>query len=166
MRSRLGTSSVHRRQTYGLAYRAWSMAGQQNEEPPREKVLGELIRAQREAAKLSLRDLAALTNVSNPYLSQIERGLHEPSVRVVRSIADALGLSAEDLLANAGLLGDDAGGRGVTPTVEQAINADKRLTEEQRQALIGVYRSYLDANAAVGPSGRRRRRPDPGVSAR
>jgi transcriptional regulator with XRE-family HTH domain len=126
--------------------------------PRREAVLGELIRAQREAARLSLRDLAALTSVSNPYLSQIERGLHEPSVRVLRSIADALGLSAEALLASAGLLGD-AAARPTPPTVEQAIGADERLTEEQRRALISVYRSYLDANAAAGPAGRSSRRP-------
>jgi transcriptional regulator with XRE-family HTH domain len=115
--------------------------------PRRETVLGSLIRAQREAARLSLRDLAALTNVSNPYLSQIERGLHEPSVRVLRSIADALGLSAEELLASAGLLGDDDEGRAARPTVEQAIEADEQLTDEQRQALLGVYRSYLEVNA-------------------
>jgi len=129
--------------------------------PRRETVLGELIRAQREAAKLSLRDLAALTNVSNPYLSQIERGLHEPSVRVLRSIADALGLSAETLLASAGLVGDDgsAAARPVAPpTVEQAIESDERLTREQRRALVGVYRSYLDANASSAPANRRRRR--------
>jgi transcriptional regulator with XRE-family HTH domain len=130
--------------------------------PRRETVLGELIRAQREAAKLSLRDLAALTNVSNPYLSQIERGLHEPSVRVLRSIADALGLSAETLLTSAGLLDDDDGSvaaRPVAPpTVEQAIESDERLTREQRRALIGVYRSYLDANASSAPANRRRRR--------
>ena len=126
--------------------------------PAREKVLGELIRAQREAARLSLRDLSALTDVSNPYLSQIERGLHEPSVRVLRSIADALGMSAEVLLASAGLLGDDAAARAATPTVETAIGADERLTDEQRQALIGVYRSYLDANAAPGGRGEPRAR--------
>jgi transcriptional regulator with XRE-family HTH domain len=116
--------------------------------PRREMVLGSLIRAQREAARLSLRDLSALTNVSNPYLSQIERGLHEPSVRVLRSIADALGLSAEDLLASAGLLDDD-GSRAGRATVEEAIRADELLTDEQRQALLGVYRSYVESNAAA-----------------
>jgi transcriptional regulator with XRE-family HTH domain len=129
--------------------------------PRREKVLGELIRAQREAARLSLRDLAALTNVSNPYLSQIERGLHEPSVRVLRSIADALGMSAEALLASAGLLGED-GARSPGSTVEAAIEADERLTPEQRASLVSVYRSYLAANGAEGapaPTGRRGRRP-------
>ena len=127
------------------------------EEPRRERVLGELIRAQREAARLSLRDLAAMTNVSNPYLSQIERGLHEPSVRVLRSIADALGLSAETLLASAGLIGDEPD--EPVPTVEAAIEADDKLTPEQQQALIGVYRSYLAANEASPSVGRNRRRP-------
>ena len=130
------------------------------DEAKRESVLGELIRAQREAARLTLRDLAALTNVSNPYLSQIERGLHEPSVRVLRSIADALGMSAEALLASAGLLGDDAPARAGAPDVETAIAADDRLSDEQRQALIGVYRSYLDANAAARPARQSAARPD------
>ena len=126
--------------------------------PKRETVLGELIRAQREAARLSLRDLAALTNVSNPYLSQIERGLHEPSVRVLRSIAEALGMSAEALLASAGLLGEEAAARAAMPAVEAAIAADEQLTDEQRQALIGVYRSYLEANTSAGPAQRSSRR--------
>lgn len=129
------------------------------DEPRRERVLGELIRAQREAARLSLRDLAAMTNVSNPYLSQIERGLHEPSVRVLRSIADALGLSAETLLASAGLLGDEPVHEAPVTTVEAAIAADDRLTPEQQHALIGVYRSYLEANEAKQSTGRTRRRP-------
>src|SRR5262245_36506952 len=71
--------------------------------------LGEFIRAQRQLAQLSLRELAARTNVSNPYLSQIERGLHEPSVRVLKAIANALNVSAETLLQQAGLLEDDDG---------------------------------------------------------
>src|SRR5437763_9299616 len=69
--------------------------------------LGDFIRSQRKLAHLSLRDLAERTDVSNPYLSQIERGLHEPSVRVLRSIARALNVSAETLLAQAGLLNDE-----------------------------------------------------------
>ena len=67
------------------------------------QALGELIRAQRQQAELTLRELAARTNVSNPYLSQIDRGLHEPSVRVLKAIAGALNLSAETLLVQAGL---------------------------------------------------------------
>jgi transcriptional regulator with XRE-family HTH domain len=103
-----------------------------------------------------LRDLAALTNVSNPYLSQIERGLHEPSVRVLRQIADALGLSAEALLTSAGLLDEEP--RSTSSSVEQAIEADERLTAEQRSSLVSVYRSYLAANGEEVPAPARRRR--------
>jgi hypothetical protein len=71
-------------------------------------------------------------------------------------------MSAEALLASAGLLGDEAAARPAPPTVEEAIEADGRLTDEQRQALIGVYRSYLDANASARPSGRTTRRPASG----
>src|SRR5205814_8873791 len=88
--------------------------------------LGELIRSQRRLANLSLRELAERTNVSNPYLSQIERGMHEPSVRVLRSIARALNLSAETLLAQAGLLeGATAPTDGAEPApdTEAAIRA-------------------------------------------
>jgi transcriptional regulator with XRE-family HTH domain len=113
--------------------------------------MGQFIRAQREMAQLSLRDLAARTNVSNPYLSQIERGLHEPSVRVLKAIAAALNLSAETLLQQAGLLeddGEDAGRRGrpAKRSTEAAIRADPDLTPEQKQALLAVYRSYVADN--------------------
>ena len=114
------------------------------------EALGNFIRSQRKLAQLSLRELAERTNVSNPYLSQIERGLHEPSVRVLRSIARALNVSAETLLAQAGLLEDDGGGDEVTtpsaPSTEAAIRADADLTDPQKEALLGVYRSYLAAN--------------------
>ena len=109
------------------------------------EALGELIRSQRQLAHLSLRDLADLTQVSNAYLSQIERGLHEPSVRVIRSIADALQLSAETLLARAGLVSDEQEA-GDAPSAEAAIRADPRLSDAQKTALLGVYRSYLAAN--------------------
>jgi transcriptional regulator with XRE-family HTH domain len=108
--------------------------------------LGSFIRAQRKLANLSLRQAAALANVSNPYLSQIERGLHEPSVRVLRSIAKALNLSAETLLGSAGLLADDAPVASVGSDTEAAIKADPVLTDEQKQALLSVYRSYRMAN--------------------
>ena len=113
------------------------------EDDPR-RVLGGFIRAQRQIANLSLRKLSALTEISNPYLSQVERGLHEPSIRVLKSIADALNVSAEILFEQAGLIsgtekwGDDA--------TESAIRADQRLTEAQRHALLGVYRSYVETN--------------------
>jgi len=103
-------------------------------------LLGNFIRAQRQMANLSLRQLSALAEVSNPYLSQIERGLHEPSVRVLKSIAEALNLSAETLLEQAGLLSENEQGDEAT---ERAIRADRRLTEAQRRALLSVYRSYI-----------------------
>jgi transcriptional regulator with XRE-family HTH domain len=111
------------------------------------KALGDYIRQQRQLANLSLRDLAARTNVSNPYLSQIERGLHEPSVRVLRAISTALNVSAETLLSQAGLLeGRSADDAHATLATEDAIRNDDALTVEQKQALLAVYRSYVDAN--------------------
>ena len=114
------------------------------------EALGELIRSQRKLAKLSLRDLAARTHVSNPYLSQLERGLHEPSVRVLTSIARALNMSAETLLAQAGIVSDDRADDSGSPTIptEDAIRADPRLTGDQKEALLAVYRSYVEANRA------------------
>ena len=107
-------------------------------------MLGAFIRAQRQMANLSLRQLSALTEVSNPYLSQVERGLHEPSVRVLKSIADALNVSAETLFEHAGLIsGTELLDHEAT---EAAIRADRRLTEAQRRALLSVYRSYVEAN--------------------
>jgi transcriptional regulator with XRE-family HTH domain len=112
------------------------------------RALGDFIKAQRTMAELSLRELAARTNVSNPYLSQIERGLHEPSVRVLKAIAAALNMSAESLLKQAGLLEEDGGVGDESPTTEKAIAADNALKSEQRTALLAVYRSYLEANEA------------------
>ncbi len=92
-----------------------------------------------------MRELAARTNVSNPYLSQIERGLHEPSVRVLKAIAGALNLSAESLLQQAGILdASDPHAAPTPPTVEDAVRADPRLTRDQREALLSVYRSFVD----------------------
>jgi len=114
------------------------------------KALGAFIRSQRKLANLSLRQLADLTTLSNPYLSQIERGLHQPSVRVLKLLSGALNVSAETLLAQAGLL-DPAkpGARGAAgdepaaASVESAISADERLADEQKAALLAVYRSML-----------------------
>jgi transcriptional regulator with XRE-family HTH domain len=113
------------------------------------RMLGDFIRAQRQMANLSLRQLSALTEVSNPYLSQVERGLHEPSVRVLRSIANALNVSAETLLEQAGLFSDTE--KVDDDATEGAIRADRRLTESQRRALLSVYRSYVEANAEEQP---------------
>jgi transcriptional regulator with XRE-family HTH domain len=116
------------------------------DEAPR-NLLGGFIRAQRQLANLSLRQLSALTEVSNPYLSQVERGLHEPSLHVLRSIADALNLSTESLLEHAGLI-DHAGATDEPSATDRAIRADRQLTEDQRTALLAVYRSYLEANGS------------------
>jgi transcriptional regulator with XRE-family HTH domain len=106
------------------------------------KAVGEFIRSQRRLADLSLRQMASLAKVSNPYLSQIERGIHKPSAEVLKGIADALQISAETLYARAGLLDDSDGKVAETPTVEQAIRMDAGLTTEQKKALIRVYRSF------------------------
>ena len=107
--------------------------------------LGRVIREQRTHAEMSLRDLARRTNVSNPYLSQLERGLHEPSVRVLKAIATALNMSAEALMVQAGLL-DGHDEEHEVPTVVDAVRTDPRLTDDQKQALLAVYRSYVQAN--------------------
>jgi transcriptional regulator with XRE-family HTH domain len=111
--------------------------------------LGAFIRAQRRLANLSLRQMADLAHVSNPYLSQLERGLHEPSVRVLQAIARSLNLSADALLAQAGLADDDEPAPESVST-EVAIRRDPDLTDDQKQALLAVYRSYRDTNAASG----------------
>jgi len=127
--------------------------GQRDAWEARREALGAFIRQQRKQANLSLRQLAEKTSLSNPYLSQIERGLHQPSVRVLKAISDALNLSAETLLAQAGLIDAIAGGKAAeqgegadqaaVPGTEQAIRADERLSEDQKSALIAVYRSML-----------------------
>ncbi len=120
------------------------------------EALGELIRRQRQQAELTLRDLAERANVSNPYLSQIERGLHEPSVRVLKAIAGALNLSAESLLVQAGVLeGRDADAPAPTVTVEGAVHADPRLNADQRAALMSVYRSFVEDEAPRKPARKR-----------
>jgi transcriptional regulator with XRE-family HTH domain len=107
--------------------------------------LGEFLRAQRRQANLSLRELAAMTQLSNAYLSQLERGLHEPSVRVLRSLSAALDVSVESLLGQAGLFEEE----GATPpppapgATEAAILGDPRLNEDQKQALLAVYRTLV-----------------------
>jgi transcriptional regulator with XRE-family HTH domain len=102
--------------------------------------LGEFIKTQREIASMSVRRLAELAGVSNPYLSQIERGLRKPSADILQQLAKALQISAETLYERAGLLDPDAGPRG---GVIDAIAADPRLSPEQRQALLNVYESFV-----------------------
>lgn len=112
--------------------------------------LGEFIRAQRRLAELSQRELAKIADVSDGYVSQLERGMHEPTVRVLRAIAAALDIRVNTMMRYAGWLedsklqdsNDDDGHR-----VEAAIRADQRLDMQQKQALLSVYRSFVEAGA-------------------
>jgi len=106
--------------------------------------LGEFIRMQRRLSQLSLRQLADLADVSKAYLSQLERGLYQPSAQVLKNLARALELSAEELYRRAGLL-DENGGPAATPSVEEAIRLDELLTPDQKEALISVYRGFASA---------------------
>lgn len=104
--------------------------------------LGEFIKAQRELANLSLRQLSDLAKVSNPYLSQVERGLYKPSADVLKNIAEALHVSAETMFAQAGFL--DPESRDAHPSgVIDAVRLDPTLTSEQKESLISHYKSYL-----------------------
>jgi transcriptional regulator with XRE-family HTH domain len=107
--------------------------------------IGEYIRQQRDGAQISLRQLAKLAGVSNPYLSQIERGLRKPSAEILQQIAKALRISAEALYVKAGILAEPIGG-----PVADALAAAGELTERQKQVLLDVYQSFLRANANDG----------------
>ena len=107
------------------------------------KGLGEFIRAQRELANLSLRQLSEMAKVSNPYLSQLERGMYKPSADVLKSIADALHVSAETMFAQAGFLDPDSRDRGVHG-VEDAIRLDGRLTNDQKETLTRIYKGFVE----------------------
>ena len=108
--------------------------------------LGEYLREQRTSAKLSLRQLAEQTGVSNPYLSQIERGLRRPSAEVLQQLAKAFRISAETLYVHAGILDPED---GEVRSVELAVLADSGLTERQKQSLLDVYSSFRAANQAA-----------------
>lgn len=109
------------------------------------EALGALLRAQRTAADLSLRELSERTKVSNAYLSQLERGLHEPSLSVLRAIASALGFPLGSLLTRAGMLERGEDGEQRLRETEAAILRDPELSEPQRTALLSVYRSFVPA---------------------
>ena len=118
--------------------------------------LGGFIRSQRELANLSLRQLSGMAEVSNAYLSQIERDLHEPSIRVLNSVGRALGLEPETLLARAGLLNRDSDPEDVITneeaiSTEDAIAADPYLSDDEKQALLTVYRSYRSTKSHPRP---------------
>ncbi len=108
--------------------------------------LGQFIRAQRDAAQMSVRRLAEIAGVSNPYLSQIERGLRKPSAEILQQIAKALRISVETLYVRAGILD---GSEEPRASVIEAIVSDERLTSDQRHTLITVYESFLAQH--VGP---------------
>ena len=102
--------------------------------------VGSFIRSQRERASMSVRRLAELAEVSNPYLSQIERGLRKPSAEILQQVANALRISVETLYVRAGILPDTERGVG---TVPEAIDADPLLTDDQKVALRNVYESFV-----------------------
>lgn len=108
--------------------------------------LGDYLKEQRVNSQLSLRQLAEQAGVSNPYLSQIERGLRKPSAEVLQQIAKALRISAEQLYIRAGLISADDRQDGDSVTVEFAILHDAGLTERQKQSLLDVYSSFLALN--------------------
>lgn len=112
------------------------------------RALGSLLRAERLANGLSLRELSARTGVSNAYLSELERGLHEPSLSVLRAIATALDTPLGPLLVRAGVLekGDEGPLRSHVWDTEAAIERDPALSEPQRMALLSVYRSFVPAH--------------------
>ena len=107
--------------------------------------LGEYIREQRTSAEVSLRQLAKSAGVSNPYLSQVERGLKKPSAEILGQIAGALRISAETLYIKAGLLEARDGDAAVT----EAITADETLSERQRQVLLEIYAAFQKENAVT-----------------
>jgi transcriptional regulator with XRE-family HTH domain len=117
-----------------------------NEHPPL-RDLGAFIREQRATARLSLRRLSELAGISNPYLSQIERGLRRPSAEILQQIAHGLRISAETLYVQAGILDE----RTRTGDLAQAILDEPRLGEEQKQTLLHIYRSFLLANEDPDP---------------
>ena len=108
--------------------------------------IGEYIREQREQAKISMRQLAQSAGVSNPYLSQIERGLRKPSADILQQIAKGLRISAEALYVQAGILEDRPADSGV----RSALLADPQLSERQKQVLIEIYESFRRENATTG----------------
>jgi transcriptional regulator with XRE-family HTH domain len=117
--------------------------------------LGEIIRRQREVSDLSMRQFAAMVGISNPYLSQIERGLREPSEQVLEAIARSLRISADSLYKQAGFVEGDED--EPLPVIE-AIRNDASLTGRQRQALIEVYEAFAAKNGVRAPRRRRRSR--------
>ena len=111
--------------------------------------LGAYLREQRSLSQLSLREMARLADISNAYLSQIERGLHVPSLRVLRALADVLGMPVEDLVhLDRAEQKHEARDTSATSDVEIAIKRDARLTDAHKQALLVIYRSCVELDGA------------------
>ncbi|MCA1783287.1 MAG: helix-turn-helix domain-containing protein [Dermatophilaceae bacterium] len=113
--------------------------------------LGEYLREQRTSARLSLRQLADLAGVSNPYLSQIERGVKKPSAEILQQLAKGLQISSESLYVKAGFLDEHTVSEHRPWDVEAAVGADKALSERQKATLIDIYRSFI-GEKPTGPS--------------
>ena len=112
------------------------------------ETLGDYLRSQRQSARLSLRQLADAAGVSNPYLSQIERGLKKPSAEILQELAKGLQISAETLYVKAGILDERTVSERRPWDVEAAVEADTDLTDRQKSTLIDIYRSFIDGGTA------------------
>ena len=110
--------------------------------------LGDYLREQRQNARLSLRQLSELAGVSNPYLSQIKRGLKKPSAEILQQLAKGLEVSAESLYVRAGILDERQGHQAEAPDTRAAIGADPRLNARQKSALLDIYDSFVGGDAA------------------
>ena len=126
--------------------------------------LGDYLREQRQSAKLSLRQLSELAGVSNPYLSQIERGLKKPSAEILQQLAKGLEVSAESLYVRAGILDERQGHQAEAPDTRAVIGADPRLSDRQKSALLDIYDSFVGGDAA--PTSRARRAAAPRTASR
>ena len=126
--------------------------------------LGDYLREQRQSARLSLRQLSELAGVSNPYLSQIERGLKKPSAEILQQLAKGLEVSAESLYVRAGILDERHGHPAGTPDTRAAIGADPRLSDRQKSALLDIYDSFVGGDAA--PTSRARKTTTPRTAGR
>lgn len=111
--------------------------------------LGDYLREQRQGARLSLRQLSELAGISNPYLSQIERGLKRPSAEILQQLAKGLEVSAESLYVKAGILDEEFGPDRIDLDVRRAIQADAKLTARQKKTLLDVYESFVDDEEAT-----------------
>jgi transcriptional regulator with XRE-family HTH domain len=146
---RLGTSSLPRSPDAGHrpcheVPRVGVMSDESSNKRPGSGAFGEFIKSQRKLAELSQRELAKLADLSDAYLSQLERGLHEPSVRVLHGLSDALNVPADRLLR---FLGQDPRPNDSTEqTTESTIMLDDDLSDIQKHSLLDIYRSFIAAN--------------------